>query len=275
MKHAVGSDGSRHLKRQKWVNRLTRTRVTVAGAFLLSLLVFGMIMLLPFILDRLDAVPEEVLGERGVERSVWIVFHDGDTLTGLVKLITDTRTMTASAVGYPPQTELVDGVTVTTAAALYPTWGERVATELTEYAVLSLSIDGAAALIGRVSGNLPMILPQAVGRLPAGELTLAPLQAAEVLAFDGWEQGGVGQAWAHAQLTAAFLNRTLTDTLNVDTAFGELTAVCDTRLSISQLEAVRDDLLALGTANDGAICEARVASGYMTGTKEQQRYVCE
>lgn len=260
-------------KRQKWVKRLTRTSVTVAGAFVLSLLAFGLIFLLPLVSERMtpDDTPEEVLGERGVERSVWLLFHDGDTLTGLVKLITDTRTMTVSTVGYPPQTEIIDGVTVTTAEALYPAWGERVATALEKLTVLSFPIDGAAALIGRVSGNLPITLPQAVGSLPKGELTLAPLQAAEVLRFDGWEQGGVGQAWAHAHLTAAFLNRTLTDTPNVDLAFGELTAVCDTRLNISQLEAARGEIEALAASR----CEARVAAGYMTGTKENQRYVCE
>ncbi len=258
-------------KREKWVKRLTRTSVTVAGAFVLSLLAFGLIFLLPLLSEWMtpDDTPEEVLGERGVERSVWIVLHDGDTLTGFVKLITDTRTMTVSAVGYPPETEIIDGVTVTTAAALYPAWGERVATAVEELTVLSLPISGAAALIGRVSGNLPMTLPQAVGTLPAGELTLTPLQAAEVLTFDGWEQGGVGQAWAHAQLTATFLNRTLTDTLNVDAAFGELVAVCDTRLNISQLEAVREEIAALAACR----VDARVAAGYMTGVKGQQRYV--
>ncbi len=257
------------------VTWLTRTSVTVAGAFVLSLLAFGLIMLLPFILDRSDEVPEEVLGERYVERSVWIVFHDGDTLTGLVKLTTDTRTMTMCAVGYPPQTEIVDGVTLTTAAEVYPAFGEQVATKLEQLAVLSLPIDGAAALVGRVSGNLSLTLPQAVGGLPQGDLTLAPLQVTEVLTFDGWEQGGVGQAWAHAQLTAAFLNRTLTDTLNVEAAFGVFTAVCDTRLNISQLEVVRDELEAFAAAGDGMICEARVSAGYMTGVKGTQRYVLE
>ena len=117
MKHGV--------KRENWVKRLTGTTVTVVGAFVLSLLAFGLIFLLPVLSERLtpDDIPEEVLGERGVERSIWLLFHDGDTLTGLVKLITDTRTMTVEAVGYPPGTELIDGVTVTTAAALYPTWG--------------------------------------------------------------------------------------------------------------------------------------------------------
>ncbi|MBQ9861714.1 MAG: hypothetical protein IJO75_05580 [Clostridia bacterium] len=263
MKH-----GAKREKRIKW---LTGSSVTVAGAFVLSLLAFGLIFLLPVLSARLtpDDIPEEVLGERGMERSVWLLFHDGDTLTGLVKLSADTRTMTVEAVGYPPGTELIDGVTVTTAAALYPTWGERVATELENLTVLTLPTDGAAALIGRVSGNLPITLPQAVGSLPKGELTLTPLQAAEVLTFEGWEQGGVGQAWAHAQLTAAFLQRTLTDTLDVDSAFGELTAVCETRLNISQLEAVRGELTALADCR----ISARVAAGYMTGVKEQQRYV--
>lgn len=263
----------KHASKQKWVKRLSRTPITVAGAFLLSLLAFGCIMLLPLIAERMtpDDQPEEVLGERGVERSMWLLFHDGDTLTGLVKLITDTRTLTVSAVGYPPQTELIDGVTLSTAAALYPEWGERVAMELDELPVVSLPIQGVAALVSRVSGNLPITLPQMVDSLPAGDVTLTPLQVTEVLTFDEWEQGGVGQAWAHAQLTAAFLSRTLTDTLNVDTAFGDLTMVCDTRLNVSQLEAVRGEWEAL------SICrvEARVAAGYMTGVQENQRYVCK
>ncbi len=263
----------KHATKQKWVKRLSRTPTTVAGAFLLSLLAFGFIMLLPLIVERMTPgdQPEEVLGERGVERSMWLLFHDGDTLTGLVKLITDTRTLTVRAVGYPPQTELIDGVKLTTAEALYPTWGERVATELDELTVLSLPIRGVAALVSSVSGNLPITLPQMVGSLPAGEVTLTPLQIAEVLTFDEWEQGGVGQAWAHAQVTIAFLSRTLTDTLNVDAAFGELTAVCDTRLNVSQLETVRGEIEALAASR----YEARVAAGYMIGTKENQRYVCE
>ncbi len=262
-------------KREKWVKRLSRTPVTVAGAFILSLLAFGFVLLIPFITEWLapDEAPEEVLGERGVERSAWVVFHDGENLTGMVKLVSDTRTMTMNAVGYPPQTEIIDGVTVTTAAALYPERGERVAVLIEELPVLSLSVSGAASLMGQLSGNLPMALPQAVGSLPAGTLTLPPLQAETVLKFDGWERGGVEQAWVHAQLTATFLNRTLTDTLDLDTAFGKLTAVCDVKLNVSQLEKVRDDLAALGTANDGAICEARVVSGYMTGIGERQRYV--
>ncbi len=263
MKHAA--------KGENRIKRLFRTPMTVAGAFVLSLLAFGLVMLLPLVAEHMtpDEMPEEVLGERGVERSLWLLFHDGDTLTGLVKLITDTRTMTVEAVGYPPGTELIDGVTVTTAAARYPTWGERVATELENLTVLTLPIGGAATLIGRVSGNLPITLPQAVGSLPEGELTLTPLQAAEVLTFDEWEQGGVGQAWAHAQLTAAFLQRTLTDTVNAESAFGELTAVCETRLNISQLEAVKGELTALADCR----ISARVAGGYMTGTAENQRYV--
>ncbi len=264
-------------KREKWVKRLSRTPVTVAGAFLLSLLAFGLVLLIPFITEWMapDDVPEEVLGEQGVQRSVWVVFHSGEALTGIVKLVSDTRTMTVQAIGYPPQTEIIDGVTVTTAAALYPERGEQVAALIEELPVLSIPVSGAAALMGRLSGNLPMTLPQAVDELSAGTLTLTPLQAADVLRFDGWEQGGVGQAWAHAQLTATFLNRTLTHTLDLDTAFSVLTAVCDVKLNVSQLEAVRDDLAALGTANDGAICETQVVAGYMIGSKEQLRYVCE
>lgn len=266
----------KHAAKKKWVLRLSRTSVTVAGAFLLSLFVFGFVLLIPFITEQLepDDVPEEVLGERGVQRSVWVVFHDREVLTGIVKLVSDTRAMTMCAIGYPPQTEIIDGVTVTTAAALYLDNGEQVAALIEELPVLSISISGAAALMGRLSGNLPMTLSQAVGELPTGTLTLTPLQAAAVLKFDDWEQGGVGQAWAHARLTATFLNRTLTDTLDLDMAFGRLTAVCDSKLNVSQLETVRDDLVTLGAVNDGAICEARVVPGYMTGTKEKKRYVC-
>ncbi len=267
MKHAA--------KRAKIVKRLTRTWVTVAGAFLLSLLAFGFVLLLPFVTARLtpDEEPEDVMGGRGVQRAAWLLVHDGDVLTGLIKVITDTRSMAVTAIGYPPQTEVIDGVTVTTAAALYPEQGERVARAIAELPVISLSVGGAAALIGRVSGNLPFTLPQAVGTLEKGELTLTPLQAAAVLCFDDWEEGGVRQAWAHAALTAAFINRALTETRDTKAAFGELTAVCDGALHISQFEAVRDDLQALGVANTGTICTAQVAAGYMTGYAQKQRYV--
>lgn len=263
-------------KRTKWVMHLSHTWVTVAGAFALSLLAFGFVLLLPFISERMapDAIPEEVLGERGIERSVWVVFHDGEILTGLVKVTSDTRTMMMRATGYPPQTEIVEDTTVTTAAALYPTRGEQVALLIDDLPILSIPISGAAVLIGRVSGNLSLTLSQTVGTLSAGAQTLTPLQAAAVLKFDGWEQGGVGQAWAHAELTAAFLNRALTDKIDLQTAFGELTTVCDTNLNISQFEAVRGGLMALSVSNKGTLCEARVVSGYMTGTSENRRYVC-
>lgn len=269
MKHAV--------KRKRWVKWLSRTPVTVAGAFLLCLLAFGFVLLIPFITEWMvpDEVSEEALGERGVRRSVWVVLHDGDRLTGMVKLISDTRTMTMTAIGYPPQTEIIDDVTLTTAATLYRKQGERAIALIEELPVLSLPVGGAATLMGQLSGNMPITLPQSVGELPAGSLALRPLQVAMVLKFDGWEQGGVGQAWAHAQLTATFLNRALSKALDLDAAFGKLTAVCDSRLNVSQLAAVRDELSALGAANGGMICQARVVSGYMTGIGENQRYVCK
>lgn len=267
MKHAA--------KRVKLVKRLTRTWVTVAGAFVLSLLAFGFILLIPFLTARLapENIPEEVMGERGAQRSAWLVFHEGDTLTGFVKVTTDTRKAVVTVVGYPPQCEIIDGVTTTTAAKLYADRGERVVQAIEELPMISLPVGGAVSLIGRISGNLPFILPQAVGTLPEGALTLTPLQVAAVLRFDGWERGGVGQAWAHAELICAFLNRGLTPSCDIQDAFGSLTAVCDNALHISQFEAVRDDLSRLADANEGSMCIAQVAAGYMTGYGENQRYV--
>lgn len=266
MKHAAKKNRSRHL---------SRTAVTVAGAFLLSFVLFGLVLLLPGVIAKLkpDDEPEQVAGARGVQRQTWLLFHEGKRLTGLVRFTTDTRTMTVTAVGYPPQTEVIDGVEVTTAAAVYARDGERAAALIDPLPVLSFSVDGAAALMGQVAGNLPLTLAQTVGDLPAGRLTLTPLQAAEVLRFEGYEQGGVEAARVHTALVAAFCNRALTAAANFESAFRALSATCDTRLNISQFEAVRDDLAALGAANTGSLCTARVVSGTLTGNPP--RYVAE
>ena len=62
-------------KREKLIKRLTRTWVTVAGAFVLSLLAVGFVLLVPFITARMtsDDTPEEVMGagSQGAGSHAW------------------------------------------------------------------------------------------------------------------------------------------------------------------------------------------------------------
>ncbi len=250
-----------------------KKRLTVALSFVLSAALFSLVMLRP-----LWRQPEEAAqsadGTGGVRRSVWVVFHDSERLTGLVRVFTDTRSMTVEAVGYPPHTEILYGVEITTAERLFADEGTAVATRIAEDEVIGLSVGAAVSLMGRLSGNLPLTLPQAVGELPAGELTLTPLQAARVLRFTAWEQGGVAQAQMHAELTAAFLRQTMTLSCEPADAFGVLTEVCDGRLHISQFAAVEDELRDFCAQTD-VRCTARVAPGATVGVGERYRYVCE
>ena len=264
-----------HRKRFAWFRR---DSVTVAGAFFLSLAVFTAVLLLPSLLSRLqtnEPAEEEVLGTRGMERSAWVILHDADTLVALLRVYTDTRTMTVRVVGYPPQTEVVSGTAVTTAEAVYRTQGEQVTEYLETDEVLSLSVDHAAALMGEWAGNVSLVLPQAVYALPAGELTVTPLQAAQLLRFTEWEQGMVGQAAVAAELTAAVLTQVLTPTADLAALFGASASVSDTSLHISQYAAVCEDLEELAKNHAKDFCTAQVITGYTVGIDGDRRYVVE
>ncbi len=268
----------KHGAKRKWSwKQFSCTPVTVAGAFLLSLMAFGLVLLLPVFIRQIepDTDSAEVLGERGVQRCLWVVLHEDNKLSGLVRVCTDTCTQTISVTGVPLQAEITDDVTLTTVAALYEKQGENAVLVLEELPIVSLSVDAFAALVGSVSGNLPLTLPQPVEQLPQGELTLTALQVAQVLRFEDWEQGGVEQALIHAKLIAAFINRTLTDSKDLYTVFGTVAGACEPRLHVSQFVMVQDELQTLCKANTGDICIANVLPGYMVGVGERQRYVLE
>ncbi len=262
---------------KRFHNRLKRDSVTVAGAFLLSLLAFSAVLLLPTVIPRLLSPAEEageaVAGSRGTERTAWIVLHDDNRLVALVRVVADTRTMTVRTVGYPPQTEITDGTAVTTAAAVFATLREEVASRIVLDETVLLSVNAAAGLMSEWAGNVPLVLSQEVYGLPSGALTVTPLQAAQLLRFENWEQGMVGQANIAAELVAAVLDRALTDTADMEAMFGALASVSDTRLHISQYAAVCDDLQKLALQRTEPFCSASVAAGYTVGVGDAARYI--
>ncbi len=266
----------RHGKRVAW---LTRDRVTVIGAFFLSLAVFTAVLFLPSVLAKLrsaeNTADEPAVGTSGFERSAWVVLHDADTLVSLLRVYTDTRTMTVRVVGYPPQTEVIHGTDVTTAKAVYREQGEAVTALIEPDEVLSLSVDAAAALVGEWVGNIPVVLSQPVYSLPSGELTVTPLQTAQLLRYTAWEQGMVEQASIAAQLTAAVLERVLVSKNDLQTVFGAVATVSDTRLHVSQYAAVCEDLQDLAENRTENFCTPSVVAGYTVGTLDQLRYVAE
>lgn len=245
---------------------------TVVFSFVGSCVLFGAMFSVPFWKRKpSDAVVAP--REDGVRRSAWVVFHDGDTLTGLVRVFTDTSVMTVEVVGYPVNTEVIDGVEIANAQALYAANGADIARQIADDEVLVLSVSGAVSLMGRVTGNLPITLSQAVETLPAGDVTLTPLQAAQILRYSDWEQGEVAAAQVYAALTAAFLREALCGHYTAVDGFGVLTEVCDSRLHIMQFAAVERDWETLRQTGEAVRIAERVAGGATVGVGERRRYV--
>lgn len=268
MKHGA----SRKSQQKLW----TRNSFTVLGAFLLSLLAFGLVFLLPEFTSAWKnraPQPEEAVGINGKQRTVWVLFHDAGTLTGAVAVIGDTRTLTLQAIGFPAETEVAEETRLVTLQELFKERGEETAsmlacqTAMDADGVVCLSVSAAASCVGRISGNLPYTLPETVGSLSAGNITLTPLQVADVLRYNAWSQGMSGRARIYAELTALFLEKALTK--NMERSFGVLTDVCDSRLHISQFVAVQDDLVLLSKQP----CTVSVAPGRTSGVENRQHYV--
>ncbi len=245
---------------------------TVVLSFVGSCVLFGAIFSVPF-WKRSPSNTVAAPREEGVRRSAWVVFHDKDTLTGLVRVATDTSAMTVEIVGYPVNTEVIDGVEITNAQVLYAKRGADIVRKIADDELLVLSVSGAVSLMGRVSGNLTITLPQAVGTLPMGAMTLTPLQAAQVMRYTDWEQGEVAAAQMYATLTAAFLRRVLCGQYTALDGFGFLTEVCDSRLHIMQFAAVEQDWEALRQTGEAVRITDRVAGGATVGVGERRRYV--
>ncbi len=260
--------------------RFSSAWITAVLAFVLSLAVFSAAFLIPWFIAQWDRPePADVVGEQGHTRTMWLLLHDGDTLTSAIWICGDTRTLTVDVVGYPAQTEVVYST------ALCPLWQcyREVQTESVSYleavsgrtadAAISLSVDAFASFVSQLGNGIPYNLPEPVGMLPQGEQLLTPLQIADVLRFDEWGDTVTGQATANATVVMTVIDRYLNERCDLDAAFRALTALCEQHLTIAQFTVVRPDLQTL--AGDGVVCTATVPSGRVTGVDKFRRYVLE
>lgn len=243
--------------------RTYRTVRTVAMVFVISLLIFGGVMLLPLWWQGRPISPPAAVDTRsGRTRRFTLLFYDGvEGFTGAVVLTTDTAARTAQTVGYSPEYIVSHEGKLSTLAAVFHAHGDVAAAaaleEQTDTATegpLTFSVSNVAAFVVHLREYLPYTLPENVGDLQAGDVTLTPMQTADILRYDGWENGATGQAHAHASVVAAILNRYLISTRDLQGDFAALTKLCDTRLTVSHFEAARDGLSTLAAANDGTLC---------------------
>ena len=133
------------------------TAKTVAVAFVLAVLVFAGILLLPLLLESLpkDNTPAETDAPTGRVRQYALLFREAEgDLTGAVWLTADTRTCTMEAVGYPPQTEVAGDSGPATLSALFAADGSTAAAAALGDAVggapdgtLTFSVSGVAAFV--------------------------------------------------------------------------------------------------------------------------------
>lgn len=262
--------------------RTSRDTAVVVMAFLLSLLAFGGMFLLPYIHKALsDTASTETGGVQGYARTALLFVHDREErLCSAVTVTTDTRTMTVTAVGYPPHTEVTVGTALLTLDVCRREYGsEKTAAVFAEAtgkavdAVLTLSVGNAAALVTHAGAGVPYTLPESVGALDVGDHTLTPLQVADVLQYTGWTQGKIGQAAAGSGMVAAVFNRYLRLGRDLSADFSKLTELCEDKLTAPQFLAVSGELSALARNNNGAVASAFVASGREVGSGDTARFV--
>ncbi len=267
LKHAVRGGRSR-----RWA--------AVTATFVVALLLFGMVVVLPQWFS--DAAEEELSAtdtRQGRERSLLLMIYDFDNrLTGSVAVYTDARTLSMRAVGYPPQTEVRRNNELTTLAACYADEGSAAAERLSAVtgerydAVLGLSVSAIAAFVARSGNGITYTLAEPVGKLADGEQTLTSLQIADVLRYRGWLQSLTGSADAHSGIITAIINRFLVPQNDLTALFNRFCEVCEDKVSIATFEVVRDDLALMAKANDGGICRAFVPEGRGVGSGELRRY---
>ena len=241
------------------VSRSQSNAVTVLTAFVVALLMFAGVLVIPMI--KSPVTDEPPVQADSVPAHVWqvgLLFYDTDRqLTGVVRLVVDTQTMQLQAVGYPPSAD-IGGKSLQQWVDADGSMGafERLCEEESGVAdgVISLSVSDVAAFIVYLKERLPLTLSEPMEILPSGEQLLTPMQVADVLRYREWEQGEYVQAQMHAQVVAALLNRYLTVNRNFETDFKKLTTLCDEPLNISQYAAAKDILQALAEHNDGHIC---------------------
>lgn len=265
----------KHGAKKRW---FSSAWVTAAVAFVLSLTVFSAAFLIPWFISHWDRPdPAEVLGEQGHTRTLWLLLYDDETLTSALWICGDTRTLTIDVTAYPANTEVVYST------ALCPLWQcyREVKTDCVSYleavsgrtadGTISLSVDAFATLVSHLGNGIPYTLSEPVGMLPQGEQLLTPLQIADVLRFDEWEDAVTGQAIANGTVVKTVIDRYYNTQCDLDAAFRALTAVCEQHLTIAQFTVIRSDLEML--AGDGVVCTVSVPSGRVSGVDTYRRYV--
>lgn len=235
---------------------------TVLAAFALAVAVFGAVLLLPLLLPRLlaDRPVTEADAPSGRVREYTLLFRRAEgELTGAVRLTSDTRLLTLTATGYAPTWSAAEGKP--TLETLFREQGEAAASAALgpSDSTLTFSVSSVAGLIVYLGDNLPYTLPEPLGLLPSGAVTLTPMQTADILRYRQWENGDTGQAAAHAGVVAAIFNRYLTEDRDFEADFAKLTELCDSRLHISEFVAIHEGLKTLAAANDGHLCTPTTA----------------
>ncbi len=253
--------------------RTVRPRRTVAAVFVLCVLLFGAVLSVPlYRRDNTAATsPDTATAER---YTVLLLIHDSHTLTAAMVLHINTATCAVEAVGYPRQTEVACGTALCTLAecfAAQPEHASRCGAQQPD-ATLILSVDAVAQLVARL-GGLPYTLSEATDTLSGGYQTLGALQVADLLRYTAWSDTVCAQGRIHAELLATLLNRYLTASTDLTSCFRVLTAYSDTHLTVTMWASAEPILRRLATANNGDLCTARVAQGYVTGVGVSERYV--
>lgn len=260
--------------------RMTATQRTMMKTFFIIVPVFMLILLPPLLPHTVSQEPSTEAGnEVGRVRTMLLLIHDKGTLTGAVRVKTDTSTLSVSIKGYPHQTEVIFGTTVGTLQECYASEGGKAGEYLaavtgeTYGSVLRLSTEAVGRLAAELGGGIRYTVPETVGLLSVGEHWLTARQIAELLCYTGWKEPLHGQAAAHVGVIATLLNRYLSPERDLQAAFHALVAVCDDRLTVAQFTVLQSELRRLAAANGGDLCETAVASGRQIGVDGKKRYV--
>ena len=235
------------------------TAKAVLLTFLFSFFLFGAVLLTTTFYRRPAEDPTETDASVGRVRTVALFFRKTvDELSGAVLLTVDTATMEITARGIAADRD-VDGRTL---QELYRAGSLHAGTKIAAAygtacdGVLSFSVSNVAAFLVYAGDRLRLTLPEQMDILPAGESTLTPIQVADVLRYRDWKNGTATQAEMHAAVVAAIINRYWVEERDLEQDFKQLTALCDERLSVSQFEAVKEDVYALAEHNDGSMAKA-------------------
>ncbi len=254
---------------------------TAIPTFLLSIAVFGVAVLLPWLTVKESGTnASQADATHGKDYTVLLLLHDiEDTLTAAVSIRADTRTMQVTVTGYPSQTEVDCGTRLSTLREQYAAEGVAVAQRLKAVAgeqydgVIRLSISAVAAFVAALGNGVTYTLTEPVGVLDQGQQLLSSLQVADVLRYTAWKQRITGRAAAHAGLVAAIIDRYLVPRCDPEVLFRRFSSVCDDRITVSQFSAISKELERLAAANENGICRVIIPEGRVVGVGTDCRFV--